>query len=552
MKRLLACLLLASLLVTLCPTVLSEEEKSEALQYGAQGETVIAIQERLTALGYYTGKVSGNFLEGTRVAVKKFQKDYGLEATGTVDAETEALLMSAEYRVIREGLDGEDVTRLQQRLKDLGYFDREPTGKYRSITSSAIKEFQKAHGLKATGEADMDTQRMLYSDQALKKGAKPTPTPAPGMGVGDINDMVIAGDGEMMQEEVFSHRLTRGDKGEDVKKVQNRLKELGFFDGPVSGNYMDQTRAAVEKFQGHNGLDMTGNTDEATWNQMFNSQTVVDAQATPMPTPVPTPVPYAITVDVNNQVTTVYGLDDKGEYTVPVRRMICSTGTKATPSTVGEFTLTGRNARWCYFPSYNSHAQYWTKINDYIAFHSVIYREVDYNALDTKSYNKLGQRASHGCIRLMVHDAQWIYENIGKGVVVTVTEELPSDEELRKAVAKPALNSSKTGPVKTPEPTPEPEYLSGGMPPMPLEKMQKGSKGEDVYWLQMKLKELGYYAGTVTGGYYSGTYDAVKAYQKANGLSVTGEANVRTLEHLYADVLPTPEPTPESTPKPEA
>ena len=551
MKRLLACVLLASLLLSLCPTVLSEEEKSEALQYGAQGETVIAIQEQLTALGYYTGKVSGNFLEGTRVAVKKFQKDYGLEATGTVDAETEALLMSAECRVIREGLDGEDVTRLQQRLKDLGYFDREPTGKCRSITSSAIKTFQKAHGLKATGEADMDTQRMLYSDQALKKGAKPTPTPAPGMGVGDINDMVIAGDGEMMQEEVFSHRLTRGDKGEDVKKVQNRLKELGFFDGPVSGNYMDQTRAAVEKFQGHNGLDMTGNTDEATWNQMFNSQTVVDAQATPMPTPVPTPVPYAITVDVNNQVTTVYGLDDKGEYTVPVRRMICSTGTKATPSTVGEFTLTGRNARWCYFPSYNSHAQYWTKINDYIAFHSVIYREGDYNALDTKSYNKLGQRASHGCIRLMVHDSQWIYENIGKGVVVTITEDLPSDEELRKSVAKPALNSSKTGPVSTPEPTPEPEYLSGGMPPMPLRKLERNSRGEDVYWLQMKLKELGYYTGTVTGGYYGGTHNAVKAYQRANGLSVTGEANVRTLEHRYADVLATPEPTPESTPKPE-
>ena len=270
-----------------------------------------------------------------------------------------------------------------------------------------------------------------------------------------------------------------------------------------------------------------------------------------MPTPVPTPVPYAITVDVNNQVTTVYGLDDKGEYTVPVRRMICSTGTKATPSTVGEYTLTGRNARWCYFPSYNSHAQYWTKINDYIAFHSVIYRAVDYNALDTKSYNKLGQRASHGCIRLMVHDSQWIYENIGKGVVVTITEDLPGDEELRKSVAKPALNSSKTGPVSTPEPTPEPEYLSGGMPPMPLRKLERNSRGEDVYWLQMKLKELGYYTGTVTGGYYGGTHNAVKAYQRANGLSVTGEANVRTLEHLYADVLATPEPTPESTPKPE-
>ena len=53
-------------------------------------------------------------------------------------------------------------------------------------------------------------------------------------------------------------------------------------------------------------------------------------------------------------------------------------------------------------------------------------------------------------------DAKWIYDNVGEGVVVTVTEDLPDDEELRKAVAAPPLNSSKTGPVTTPEPTPAP------------------------------------------------------------------------------------------------
>ena len=180
---------------------------------------------------------------------------------------------------------------------------------------------------------------------------------------------------------------------------------------------------------------------------------------------------------------------------------------------------------------------------------------LDYDAMSVKSYNMLGSRASHGCVRLLVSDARWIYENIGKGVVVTITEDLPSDEELRKSVAKPALNSSKTGPVSTPEPTPEPAYLSDGMPPQPFRKLKKGSTGEDVYWLQMKLKELGYYTGAVTGGYYSGTYDAVKAYQKDNDLAGGGEATVGTLEHLYADVLsantPNPEPTPEATPKPE-
>ncbi|MEG0511974.1 MAG: peptidoglycan-binding domain-containing protein [Clostridia bacterium] len=75
------------------------------------------------------------------------------------------------------------------------------------------------------------------------------------------------------------------------------------------------------------------------------------------------------------------------------------------------------------------------------------------------------------------------------------------------------------------------------MPPQPFHRLKKGSEDEDVYWLQMKLKELGYYTGTVTGAYYNGTAKAVKAYQKANGLYADGVAGINTLEKLYADVL---------------
>ena len=538
------------LLALLLPLVaFAEEGGYQPLAYGAQGETVTAVQERLKELGYYTGRITGNFLDGTKKAVIRFQRDYSLAETGEVDGETEALIMSAEYRVIENGMDGDDVTRLQEQLSELGYFDQKPTGKYRSITAKAVSAFQKQNGLEESGKADLETQRLLYSDAALGKGVQPTATPAPETDLGDINDMVMAGDGEAVEDIEYTKQLKRGAKGENVKLVQTRLTELGFFDGPISGNYMNQTVAAMKAFQTHNGMEATGTTDEATWNQLFNTADVVNASATPRPTPVPTPVPYAITVDVRNQVTTVYGLDDKGEYTIPVRQMVCSTGTKATPSTVGEFVLSGRNARWCYFPAYGSHAQYWTKINEYIAFHSVIYNAVDYDALNGKSYNMLGSRASHGCIRLLVSDARWIFENIGKGVVVTVTEDLPGDEELRKAVAAPPLNSSRTGPVTTPEPTPVPNYTSDGMPPQPFERMKKGSKGEDVYWLQMKLKELGYYTGTVTGGYYSGTEAAVKAFRRDHGLRSSGEADKAMLEVLYADVLTTPSPEP--TPSPE-
>jgi len=571
MKRLLAFALLVAMCVTFLPLSVAEEtiaieeteipvsdapaQDYEPLSYGSEGEAVTLIQELLIELGYLDTRATGRFLEATQKAVRQFQSEYGLQATGIVDGETEVMLLNAEFRTLKNGDDGDDVKRMQEALRELGYLDANATGKFRSATESAVRNFQLENGLTGTGRADIETQRHLFSGSALPKGGFVTPTPAPDSDLGDLSDLVIAGDGEAVEEYPYKKKLIRGSTGADVKQVQTRLTELGFFDGPISGNYMNQTMAAVKAFQEHNGLQADGITGQDTWNMLFNSPDVLDTSATARPTPAPTPVPYAITVDVKNQVTIVYGLDDNGNYTIPVKRMVCSTGTVSTPSDVGEWVLSGRRARWCYFSLYGSHAQYWTKINDNIAFHSVIYNQVDYNAMSVKSYNMLGSRASHGCIRLLVSDARWIYENIREGVVVTITEDLPRDEELRYAVKAPPLNSSKTGPITTPQPTPEPEYTSDGMPPQPFRKLKVKSSGEDVYWLQMKLKELGYYTGTVTGTYYSGTQSAVKKFQRAADIYPSGEADVKTLEALYADILsantPTPAPTPEATPRPD-
>ncbi|NCB05424.1 MAG: hypothetical protein EOM69_07880, partial [Clostridia bacterium] len=335
----------------------------------------------------------------------------------------------------------------------------------------------------------------------------------------------------------YYQKLTRGSTGARVKQVQQRLTELGFFDGPISGNYMNQTVAAVKKFQEHNGMEADGVTGEETWNLLFDSAEVRSAEASPCPTPEPTPVPYAVTVDVQNQAVLVYGRDENGGYTVPVRRMVCSTGMKGSDSDVGEWVLNGRTARWAFFSLYGSHAQYWTRINSAIAFHSVIYRSVDNMALSVKSYNLLGSRASHGCIRLLVSDAKWIYDNLGEGTVVTITEDIPNDPELRSAIKPPALNRGNMLPYSTPEPTAEPAYSATALPPQPFRQLKRNSEGEDVYWLQRKLKDMGFYTGTATGVFLSGTEKAVKAFQKENGMSADGVAGEETLQAIYADVL---------------
>ena len=516
------------------------------LVYGDEGEDVTQLQQRLADLGYYTAAVSGKFREATRAAVKRFQEDFDLEVTGEADAATQNVLYATLYRPLRVGDSGETVTRLQKRLKALGWYDGAVTGNYQESTRDAVKAFQEECDTDVTGIADPDTQIMLYADGASAKGgAQPEGTPAPET----LELEEDTGDAGAAGEDLipYTKRLASGSSGALVKDVQQRLTDLGYYSGPVSGNFLKNTHRAVKAFQKQNGLSADGIVGEMTWNALFNDPDVVLPLDPTKPTPEPTLPPYYIVVDVTNQAVIVYGLDEQNEYTAVVRKMICSTGTKKFPSDVGDWVTNGRRAKWCYFPKWGGYARWWTRINSGIAFHSVCYNAVDNKAMSTSSYKALGKRASHGCVRLLVDDAKWVYDNVREGTTVHITESLPDDPELRAAVTKPALNKRTMAAEVTPEPTAAPDYERGAVPPLPLEEMRKNDSSEAVYWLQSKLKDLGYYTGTVTGTYLGGTVNAVKAYQKAVGMKANGVATVALLETLYAEELSEPEATPEPT-----
>ncbi len=549
MKRSLLALL-AALLLLLPLGALGEEEavpvddldddgfeitvtEDRDLKEGDEGDDVSTLQYRLKDLYYLTSEASGVYDAATTEAVKSFQADFGLDATGEADAKTQSLLFAAQYRPLKKGCTGDDVKELQTRLTVLGYYKGKISGEFLDATEEAVQAYQEANGEEATGVADVDTLTILL--QASEASSDTTDT------------------GTVMQGTVaYTERLAKGSTGTLVKQLQTRLTELGYYSGPISGNFLGKTMTAVKTLQKQNGVTVDGIVGEVTWNLIFNDASVVLPDATPKPTPTPTPVPYAITVDVANQVTTVYGLDENGEHTVIVRQMLCSTGTKSNPSDPGDWVLTGRKAKWCYFPKWGGHARYWTRINSSIAFHSVIYNAVDTMALAKSSYKNLGKRVSHGCIRLTVADAKWIYDNCGEGTVVSIVENMAADPELRASLKLPALNTKTMLPEETPEPTASPVYVSNGLPPMPLAQLKKNDSSEAVYWMQMKLTELGYYHGKCSGTYLDGTVQAVKDFQKAAGLKVTGTATVATLEALYADVLTTPtiEPTPTLAPTP--
>jgi len=101
-----------------------------------------------------------------------------------------------------------------------------------------------------------------------------------------------------------------------------------------------------------------------------------------------------------------------------VKEFICSTGKDETPTLSGRF-LTGSKGS-LFYASDSSICYYWTRINNNYLFHSVIY-DLDGYPIQSE-YEKLGSKASHGCIRLPIDDAKWIQDNIPYGTLVTISD----------------------------------------------------------------------------------------------------------------------------------
>ncbi|MCR5296132.1 MAG: peptidoglycan-binding protein [Clostridiales bacterium] len=530
----------------------SEIQAARTMQYGDEGEDVLFIQTRLKDLNYYSGNLSGKYLEGTRDAIRRFQEDYGLEADGIADPRTQVVLMTAQYRTLKYGATGDDVKEMQTRLMELGYYKGQIKGNYLEATQKAVERFQKNNGIQATGIADPATQDTLFSYAAVGNYDVPTetPSPIPGLNYYQVNEDENAV--ALPNEPVYyQKKLKNGMKGTLVKQLQQRLCDLGYLDASkVSGNFQKYTTRAVKALQTQNGLKATGEVDEQTWNLVFNDAYVVLPDMTPKPTATPEPVPFYIVVDVRNQITTVYGRDEWGEYTVPVRYMICSTGKVGTDSDPGDWVLNGRKSTWCYFPKWGGYARYWTRINASIAFHSVIYNAVSTTAIKVSSFNKLGSRASHGCIRLTIEDAKWIYDNVGAGTTVHITRQndTKADEELKYSLKLPTMSAKMDYCPTRPPATPEPEYRSDVKPELNGRVLREKSDNADVYWMQCRLKELGYYDTKCTGRMLNRTIAALKEFQKDHGLSANGVADQKVIDALYEAATPTPRPAVTSEP----
>ncbi len=118
---------------------------------------------------------------------------------------------------------GNEVAALQEKLKLYGYYDGEVDGVYDLATSEAVRRFRLDEGRADIGEAKEYELYALgvYADESIRE-------------------------------------MRLGDEGMGVLRLQRELKRLGYYGGEVSGRYGVMTAAAVRRWQGKNGVRVTG------------------------------------------------------------------------------------------------------------------------------------------------------------------------------------------------------------------------------------------------------------------------------------------------------
>lgn len=256
-----------------------------SIRLNNQGDKVGDIQSRLKDMGYYTGEINCVYDSKTKSAVTAFQKKNSLTADGICGAETQKVIYSGTGLKANEtptptpapsatpaptfavpddkvklNSTGNDVKLVQKRLKELEYYKGAIDGKFGKASVTALQAFQKAHGLEDDGVAGKATYAVLFSWNALAAGETPTPTAEP-----EATPFVTMAPTPRRYE-----TLKKGSAGDDVKKLQQELIDLGYLTGKADGKFGPQTEKAVTNFQKVNGLTADGLAGTGTLTKLYS------------------------------------------------------------------------------------------------------------------------------------------------------------------------------------------------------------------------------------------------------------------------------------------
>lgn len=216
----------------------------------------------------------------------------------------------------------------------------------------------------------------------------------------------------------------------------------------MSGSEIEENRAAYEA------------QERERLNATIPPTATPEPTPTPVPTPVPTPTPhvlvsredapegkapgYLIVVSKHAQLAAVYALDKSGEYTIPVKCMIASVPVNEEEVPNGLYYTNDAN-RWITLSGEKAYAQYATRIQGGMHFHSVEYSKQRPDKIVPDSFYALGTSAGRNGITLLTGDAKWIYANCRAGTPVIIMDGSEYDELSPSLVSLPEVKKNNPG-----------------------------------------------------------------------------------------------------------
>lgn len=400
-------------------------------------------------------------------------------------------------RTLSSGMSGEDVLEAQKTLEYYGYYAGELDGKYGSSMVSAVKKFQKNNGLKVDGKIGPDTLDKMNS-----------------------SNVVYAGPGESSGSTGTRTTLSFGMSGDDVKAVQQKLRETYYYAGKIDGVYGSEVYHAVKEFQASTGLTVDGKVGPKTYDALMNGTASIFNGSIPKRTLesgcrgydvyilqmklyalnyltiAPTGYYAGDTVSAVRAFQKANGIKEDGKVGPTVRRYLW-------PSTVqqnqdvanaGKGTVddpyTERTLRSGSSGSDVASAQMYLKAGGYL-----LGKADGVFGASTKAAVKAFQKDYNLKVDGVIGSETW---------ALLKTLNLSNAEQIVVDNNSPSIGARSNS-------------------------LRKGNSGSQVKKLQQQLIQLGFLAvGQDDGKYGTRTVNAVRNFQKANGLKVDGVAGTQT------------------------
>lgn len=530
---------------TAAPLPVSPSENAagyEVLQMGSTGSAVKALEEAMKELGFFVGTPDTVFDAATNTAVIAMQEKNSYPATGIVDANFQAFLYSGSPKnsrgtatkvntlapvagvTIRKNSTGDLVGQVQARLQELGYYKGSISYVCDTATMEAVKAFQQASGLKVDGLCGSDTQKLLFASDQVETipPIVVTPSPAPTF-------------------QVPASTVEKGDSGVDALLVQQRLQELGYYSGSLDGKFGSGSVNALRAFQQKNLLKVDGVAGAETKAVLFSVHAVPAVEPTASPTPAPTPSPtpspsptYPV-ITKENVVTIRTGTTGAAVLNLQRRLTELNYYTAAMDSVCRAADVTairlfqqknglevdGIAGYDTQRVLYSSAAVANTTTSGTVGITYATLRMGDSGAAVTRLQNRLIQLGYLSDVADGKYGAKTADAVIRFQRSSGLTRDGIAGQQTQTLLYAATPNTP--APTPTASPAPQQDFITTAST------LRRGDRSEAVAQLQRRLISFGYLTGKADGIFGIQTYNALRAFQTANGLRVDGVAGQATI-----------------------